>query len=128
MDDDVMMDVNISTPVTSILKDIFPDELLRSFVLDVLSVSIYPKNPPRHIYFCFGTGSNGKSVFFSLLGVTFQFLFCTVTSKFLSTNTESTNAPSPMLLSLKGKRLVVNPETNESPYSSSTLKRLCGGD
>ncbi|KAF0987356.1 hypothetical protein HZS_5122, partial [Henneguya salminicola] len=128
MDSNDLSNISLSSDTLNLLFQIFPDPIVRQYVLNVLSAALFPRTPPRHVYFCYGTGSNGKSLFFSLLSKTFQYLFTTVTSKFLSTNNETPNAPSPVLLSIKNKRLVVNPETNESPYSSATLKRLCGGD
>ncbi|KAF0987109.1 hypothetical protein HZS_3907, partial [Henneguya salminicola] len=99
MDSLDIQDDSISEPVMSLLTQILPDDIVRTFVIHVLSAALYPLDPPRHIYFMYGR-----------------------------VNTETLNAPSPALLSVKGKRLVVNPETNEALYASSTIKRLCGGD
>ncbi|KAF0985613.1 hypothetical protein HZS_5457 [Henneguya salminicola] len=108
---------------------IFPDPIVRKFVVNILSAALFPVQPPRHIYYCFGCGSrsNGKSIFFSLLSSTFDCMFGGLTSKFLTSTGEHANTPSPMLLSLKNKRVIVNPETCDTPYCSSLLKRICSG-
>uniref|UniRef100_A0A6G3MHF4 Putative helicase L207/L206 (Trinotate prediction) n=1 Tax=Henneguya salminicola TaxID=69463 RepID=A0A6G3MHF4_HENSL len=106
---------------------IFPDNSVMELILNVLTAAIFPIQPPRHIYYCFGSGSNGKSIFFSLLSSTFEYMFGGLTSKFLTSTGERANSPSPMLLSLKNKRVIVNPETCDTPYCSSLLKRICSG-
>lgn len=109
------------------IAKIFPDEDLQAFIRRAVGYSLVDDVSEQVLFFAFGTGANGKSVFFEAL----KYLLGDYAGK----------APTEMLMvqqfsqiptdvaDLRGKRFVVASEVDEGKrWAESRLKDLTGGD
>ena len=64
--------------VEYIITTIFPDTVLRRFVLDVFSSCLRKRNVNKHFYIISGGTNAGKSFFLQLVNYAFGDLFCTL--------------------------------------------------
>lgn len=103
------------------------DKSLPEYIHTVLGYCLTGLNTEQSWYFLYGAGSNGKS---TLLGTMQNLLgdYCTNASM----NTfiiQSSDSPRSDLAALRGARLVIVPETNNSSkFDSALLKQITGGD
>jgi putative DNA primase/helicase len=86
----------------------------------------------EQVYACFiGDGSNGKGIMFEILREILGDLAWSISPEMLmdSRNTANPDGPSPSVMSLQGRRLVLASETDEGrKLSGAAVKRFTGGD
>lgn len=79
--------------------------------------------------FCYGSGSNGKSVFIEMLKFILGDYAKAIQPEMLSNQQKSPGAATPELAALKGIRLALGTETEEGVHlAESLIKVLTGGD
>jgi P4 family phage/plasmid primase-like protien len=79
--------------------------------------------------FCYGSGSNGKSVFIELLQHMLGDYACVIAPATLTDSKRRAGSPTPDLAALIGTRLAVSSETEEDTgLAESLVKSLVGGD
>lgn len=109
------------------LARVLPDAEVRAYVQRAAGYSLTGYTDEHAMFFLYGTGANGKSVFLStLLSVMGDYA---VTSP-IETFTDSTHDRHPTELArLRGARLVVATETEEGKrWAESKIKALTAGD
>ena len=79
--------------------------------------------------FCYGSGSNGKSVFIEMLKHIMGDYAKAIQPELLANNQRTAGAATPELAALKGVRLAIGTETEEGvQLAESLIKALTGGD
>lgn len=117
--------------VKECVRKIIPNDRVRQYVFDIVSVAMRGQN--RHKKFLLFTGSkgnNGKSTLFKL----FEKLFGDYSHKFpqqmfISTNRVSSSSARPELSAVRGKRLASTQEiSKEATVDVGVVKELTGND
>ena len=123
-DDNV--DKKYISKILEVLGDIQNEDDKYSYLLDILSLSLYGKNIHSNINIFTGVGANGKSVLGNIMQLSFGNYFKKVNSDLFTKKSTSNNATSD-IANLKGKRLVLfeEPEEDET-LQVAILKDLTG--
>ena len=110
------------------LIDIFKgDETLINFVQKAVGYSLTGDISEQCLFFCYGTGKNGKTVFLETLKILFGDYAGKAPSEVLMMQ-RFQSIPSD-IAKLKGKRLVITSEIEESRrFAESRIKDITGGD
>lgn len=110
-------------------KAIQPNENVRNYLITGLSTCLSGENKEEKLRICTGDGSNGKSVLFDLMkeGLGDYFISCPIT--IMTKKRNASNAASPELARIKGKRIGVlqEPESHER-LNVGIMKELTGND
>jgi P4 family phage/plasmid primase-like protien len=110
------------------LEDIQPNEEERKYLLSYVATALFG-NTHELFTVLTGDGRNGKSKFVELLDKTFGDYYDTIKSQLLTSQMKDGDAPSPSLLSLKNKKLVVACETLENvKLNTGFIKFITGRD
>ena len=102
-----------------------------AYLRDAVGYTLTGEVSDEVMFFMYGTGSNGKSVFVNVLSHIFGDYATTIDSKMLmaSRHGDSREGASPGMLSIVGKRLVLANEVEEgSKFSSNQVKTLAGSE
>ena len=112
-----------------LLADIHPKEDNREFWLTKMANALHGRRMQQRLYFWLGIGSNGKSTLIDLTRKSFGDLVDTPHVSLLTKPIQNNGGPNPLIVGLKGIRLVIflEPEQHEK-ISSSFMKQLFGGD
>ena len=127
------MPYNPNDPMTAkfmkVLEDIHPKKENREYWLKTMACALHGRRQQQRLYFWIGSGSNGKSTLIDLTQKAFGDLMDTPHVSLLTKPIQNNGGPNPMIVGLKGKRLVIflEPEHTDR-ISSSFMKQLFGGD
>lgn len=110
------------------LKTIQPDMRMRKYIQRVVGYAMLGHVPERAFFVFHGSGNNGKSVFTNLLLELMGEYACAGSASTLMTGRRG-SSPSNDIARLRGKQLVVVPETAEDgKIDAALIKSLSGGD
>jgi P4 family phage/plasmid primase-like protien len=110
------------------LEDIQPNKSERDYLLIYISTALFG-NTLELFTVLVGDGRNGKSKFVQLLEKVFGDYYDTIKSQLLTSQMKEGDAPSPALLSLANKRIVVASETLEgTKLNTGFIKFITGRD
>ena len=126
------IDYNGTEPVfvelNNYFESLFKNVEIREYVLRSLASRLEGQSNNCQINIWTGPASNGKTVFTLLINKVFGEYYGTLEANVLTTKRSNAEAPSPALMSTKGKRIVVvqEPEENEE-LNVGLLKQISGG-
>jgi P4 family phage/plasmid primase-like protien len=110
------------------LEDIQPNKIERDYLLTYISTALFG-NTLELFTVLIGQGRNGKSKFVQLLEKTFGDYYDTIKSQLLTSQMKDGDSPSPALLSLVNKRIVVASEVLEgTKLNTGFIKFITGRD
>lgn len=110
------------------LEDIQPHKEDREYLLTYISTALIG-NTLELFTVLVGDGRNGKSKFIQLLEMVFGDYYDTMKSQMLTSHVKDGDSPSPALLSLANKRIVVASETlNGTKLNTGFIKFISGRD
>ena len=112
------------------LSDIFAgDEALMRYVQKAVGYSLSGSTREQCMFFCYGTGSNGKSTFLDVVRDIMGDYASNTQADVLMIGQGRSGGPTPELARLKGARFVTTNETNEGVrLDEALIKQLTGGD
>ncbi len=111
------------------ISSIFPSREELNYLLWRISYCFYGGNQLQESVFWIGEGRNGKGILSDLVSTVFGTYFNVLTISYMTTYDKNSNAPNAELLKLKGCRLVViNEADNTSPLNTIKFKSLTGND
>lgn len=118
-----------ASAIIEYFSKIQPNENIRKYLIVGLSTCLSGENKEEKLRICTGDGSNGKSVLFELMkeGLGDYFISCPIT--IMTKKRNASNAASPELARIKGKRIGVlqEPESHER-INVGIMKELTGND
>lgn len=111
------------------LEQILPDPEVRGFMQRYLGYSLLGEVREHYLPIATGTGANGKgTLVIAVLHALGDYGHSAEQDLFMKAK-NNPNAPSPALLNLRGRRLVITQETEEgAPIATALMKMLTGGD
>lgn len=121
-------DIEKTHILQKILTDTFPEDVL-PYMLNTGSYALSGHKNMEFMQFWIGTGANGKGVCSTLFTKTLgDYCYCPDVSVFTTKKTSSSSA-NPELAKMKGKRMAIATEPNESDkFQVGQLKAWTGGD
>ena len=114
-----------------ILEIIGYDEPTATFIQRLLGYALTGLTNEHYIIVCTGEGRNGKGTLFELLMDIMGELAWAIQPEMIleQRNPRSSSGPTPDIMSLAGKRIIVASETSEHQrISAEKIKKLTGGD
>ena len=115
--------------VLEFFKQIYPDEVLRDFVLTLFASCLEGANREQKFYIMTGVGSNGKSKMVDLMNFTFGEYQDTLSTTVLTRKRPESGAANPDLIVLKGKRFISMSEPDDGEkINTSAMKQVSGED
>lgn len=110
-------------------RKIYPDEILREYVLTLLSSCLEGANKEQKFYVMQGPGSNGKSMIENLMEATFGDYGTSMSTTVLTRKRPDSGAANPDIITVKCKRYIHTgePDDNEK-INTSIMKQYSGGD
>lgn len=123
-DDDLVKELNI------FLRKIFPNERIRKYFIDIVSLCLMGGNTHKKFIIATGDGNNGKSVLFDLLNKVFGNYYTTMQRETLLKNAGSNaGAAREDIISLIGSRIAVVAElTDIDCIDKGKVKEFTGND
>jgi P4 family phage/plasmid primase-like protien len=115
--------------ITTFFEEILPDKQVREYFLQALSTCLTGHNREEKLYIPSGGGSNGKSLTFELVNLALgsYYISCPVT--IMTRGRGSSGAASPELARIKGKRIgVLQEPDNSETMNVGLMKELTGND
>lgn len=108
---------------------IYPDPVLREYVLTLLSSCLEGANKEQKFYVMQGPGSNGKSMIEILMEVTFGDYGTSMSTTVMTRKRPDSGAANPDIITVKCKRYIHTgePDDNEK-INTSIMKQYSGGD
>jgi len=117
------------TEVLEFFRQIYPDEVLRDFVLTLFASCLEGANREQKFYIMTGVGSNGKSKMVDLMNFTFGDYQDTLSTTVLTRKRPESGAANPDLIVLKGKRFISMSEPDDGEkINTSAMKQVSGED
>lgn len=111
------------------IETIQPDATVRAFLQRVMGYALLGTVRERAFFILYGTGNNGKSIFTNLFNNLLGEYAATTTAETIMQTAASSGRIPNDIAKLKGKRLVIVPETNENErLNASVIKALSAGD
>jgi P4 family phage/plasmid primase-like protien len=119
----------MTAKIFKVLEDIHPTRENREYWLKTMACALHGRRTQQSLYMWIGSGSNGKSTLIDLTQKAFGDLMDTPHVSLLTKPIQNNGGPNPLIVGLKGKRLVIflEPEHTDR-ISSSFMKQLFGGD
>lgn len=118
-----------SKNILKFLKEILPNDNVRSYFLQALSTCLTGHNREEKLYIPTGSGANGKSLTFELVNLALgeYYISCPVT--IMTRKRGSSGQASPELARIKGKRIgVLQEPDNSETMNVGLMKELTGND
>ncbi len=108
---------------------IYPDPVLREYVLTLLSSCLEGANKEQRFYVMQGVGSNGKSMIEMLMELTFGDYGTSMSTTVMTRKRPDSGAANPDIITVKCKRYIHmgEPDDNEK-INTSIMKQYTGGD
>ena len=117
------------TEVLEFFRQIYPDEILREFVLTLFASCLEGVNREQKFYIMTGVGSNGKSKMVDMMNFTFGEYQDTLSTTVLTRKRPESGAANPDLIVLKGKRFISMSEPDDGEkINTSAMKQISGED
>ena len=115
--------------VDNFLSQIMPEPEMKQYIVDFLASTLWGNVKEEPFPIWEGTGSNGKSLLVQLMEETLGDYKCTLPISILTQKRNASNAASPELAQIQGKRFGVyqEPEPNAVIHVGH-MKELTGGD
>ena len=115
--------------VFEFFKKIYPDAILREYILALLSACLEGANHEQKFYLMTGGGGNGKTKILDLMAKTLGEYQDSLSATALTRKRADAGNANPEFIDLKNKRFVsmVEPEEGER-LNTSLMKQLCGQD
>jgi P4 family phage/plasmid primase-like protien len=111
------------------LKQVFPDQSVREFVLTILGSIMEGRNPHEKFFIWTGVGGNGKSKLLELFELSAGKYAAKVPVTVFTQKRAASNAATPEIARLRGVRLTSSQETEESEkFNISVVKDWSGND
>jgi P4 family phage/plasmid primase-like protien len=108
---------------------IYPDPVLRNYVLTLLSSCLEGQNKEQRFYIMQGRGSNGKSKIQELMSYTFGEYQTSLQTTTLTRKRPDAGNANPELIVVKGKRFVHMGEPDQGEkINTARMKQWSGGD
>jgi P4 family phage/plasmid primase-like protien len=115
--------------VAKILGDIFPDEDVKRYILQGISLSLSGYNTDEIFHVLTGLGANGKSCLMDLCQVTFGEYCRTLAVTYLTKDDDGKEKPMPDLVDAIKSRFLISTEPEaKDRLQTSIIKQLTGGD
>lgn len=115
--------------IDKFFSEILPDKAVRDYFLQALSTCLTGHNREEKLYIPTGGGSNGKSLTFELVNLALgkYYISCPVT--IMTRGRGSSSQASPELARIKGKRIgVLQEPDNSETMNVGLMKELTGND
>lgn len=113
----------------SFFELIYPDPVLRKYVLTLLSSCLEGQNKEQRFYIMQGSGSNGKSKTQDLMSYTFGEYQTSLQTTTLTRKRPDAGAANPEIIVVKGKRFVHMGEPDQGEkINTARMKQWTGGD
>jgi len=111
------------------MTDIFPDNDIKEFFLDIVSQSLMGTYNKNVAYLCYGEGGTGKSSFFKLLEESLGKYYSTLKTTYFTRRSGKSGDATPEIMPLIDSRIVCASETEKGEvlYLES-LKTMTGGN
>lgn len=121
------------TPVVAeimlFVQQVLPRKSVRDYVLKIFASCLDGSTGQEKFYIFLGCGGNGKSKIMELLQMTIGDYAGTLSVSAITQNRPPSNAPTPELMRLKGRRFVSIQEPNKKEeLQVGRVKELTGGD
>lgn len=115
--------------VKEFLKKIYPDDILREYMVTLLSACLEGANHEQKFYLMSGGGGNGKTKILDLMSKTFGEYQDSLSATSMTRKRADAGSANPEFIDLKNKRFVsmVEPEEGEK-INTSLMKQLSGQD
>jgi P4 family phage/plasmid primase-like protien len=115
--------------VQSVLREMHDTREKSDYFLTTLSMSLHGSKKEQRIDFWTGTGSNGKSLTVDFLSKSLGDYFYSPSITILTVKRKSSSNPSPDIMKIKGRRVIVfqEPENDDQIYTG-LMKSLFGND
>jgi hypothetical protein len=111
------------------LSDIQPNKEDRDFLLTYLSLALYGNTLEFFTILTGNLGRNGKTKFIELIGKVFGDFYSSVPSQIFTRPRPDANAPDPILLNLKNRKVVISSEPDKyGKLNSGFIKFITGRD
>ncbi|KAJ3062061.1 hypothetical protein HK102_008891, partial [Quaeritorhiza haematococci] len=111
------------------LDQVFPVAEEKHFVLKLLASAIHGQLLDEKFWIWIGGGANGKSTLINLMEGTLGDYATNVSSTLFTYKSAASNAPTPQLIELVGKRFVSSQEIQRNEHLNLEMcKKLTGGD
>jgi P4 family phage/plasmid primase-like protien len=108
---------------------IYPDPVLRKYVLTLLSSCLEGQNKEQRFYIMQGRGSNGKSKIQELMSYTFGEYQTSLQTTTLTRKRPDAGSANPEIIVVKGKRFVHMGEPDQGEkINTARMKQWSGGD
>lgn len=122
-EDEIVMEI------MTFMRQVFPDEDLREYVLDLFSSYLQGTNPDEKFHIFTGVGGNGKSKLVELLEMAMGDYTFKMPITLLTQKRAASNSANPELARTKGRRVgsFQEPDENER-INVGFMKELTGGD
>lgn len=118
-----------SKEINLYLTQVFTNECIRKYILDVFSCIIDGSIRQEKFYIFTGAGSNSKSILLNLMQKALGDYYCILPIALLTQKRTSSNSAQSELERTKGRRLAVMQEPGESEkLNIGLMKELSGGD
>lgn len=118
-----------SKNILKFFAEILPNEVVRNYFVQALSSCLTGHNREEKLYIPTGGGSNGKSLTFEMINIALgeYYISCPVT--IMTRKRGSSGAASPELARIKGKRIgVLQEPDNSETMNVGLMKELTGND
>jgi phage/plasmid-associated DNA primase len=109
-----------------LFEQIHPDKDIREYVLRSKAMALHGDRLCRNVHFYTGEGRNGKTLESTLDEATFGDYYVDLPAGYLQRIKNS--GPDPETCELRGKRMAVSSEPQDSKLQSDVIKKLSGGD
>lgn len=115
--------------IHTLIESIFPDKIDRDYIMKVFCSYLFGRNKEEFCYIFTGSGSNGKGLLQDIFTKGLGEYFLSGRTSIITGNREESGSANSSVMALKGKRLVVFPESNTSDkLNVGTIKQFSGGD
>lgn len=121
-------DDNSNEMLEKFFNQIYPDDDVKDYVLDTLTMMLWGNRPSQTFNIFCGSGSNGKSLLIRMLEIILGLYYMTINPETLTKPKNGPNATSELYMA-KGKRLIVSnePENDkDNKLQTGLLKRMGG--
>jgi P4 family phage/plasmid primase-like protien len=126
---DVPADAPEMAEIMAFFASVFPNEGVRKYFLSKMAIYLWGKNPEDEFMILTGSGSNGKSKTIELLQHALGEYAVNLPTALMTQKRNASNAASPEVARLKGKRLAVMQEPSDTDsLNISILKESSGSD
>lgn len=127
--DPTHLDQDAERELDGVLERIFPNPVVRQYILDAGSMTLSGANQHKLFLTCTGTGNNGKSVFFKLMELALGEYAIKFPTAMFTGREDASGSARPELARARGKRLAIIQEVAyDQKLNIGVLKEMTGND